>query len=227
MDEKQNGAGRDRSLTVAILLEAGFQEVKCWGASEHRIDPPKDLPAKRGVYAFALEDEVVYVGLASRSLKQRLNFYARPGASQRTNVRLNGMISELLRQGETVRILLAHPDDSEWSGLRLSGPEGLEAALIEDFDLPWNMRGSKRAPAPTLTRKRDGSNGRRARGSVSEAILAYVQGNPNCTELEIAKGVFGPDAVQPRANPYCRKLVGQGKLARLPNRPATYVWIGT
>lgn len=210
-------------LTVTKLLEAGFEEFECWGASEHRLNVPANLPKRRGVYAFALEEEVVYVGLASRSLSQRLGFYARPGHSQRTNVRLNAKIAELIRQGQTVRILLAHPPDGEWNGLRVSGAEGLEAALIEDFDLPWNVRGSKSASVRHETGIKAESGGRRVHGSTPEAILRYIAANPHCTELEIAKGIFGPDAVQPRANMYCRKLTDSGQIERLPTRPATYV----
>lgn len=212
-----------RRLTVDRLTACGFSEVGCWTATERRIDPPVNLPAQRGVYAFAIGDEVVYVGLASRSIKQRLGFYARPGASQRTNVRLNAMIVELIRQGQSIRILLAHPEDTRWNGLRVSGPEGLEAALIEDFDLPWNVRGSQSA----LPAHADGSSSlsgqRRPHGSTPQAIRNFVATHPRCTELQIAKGVFGPNALQPQANGYCRKLVEHGLLERLPTRPATYI----
>lgn len=210
-------------LTVENLLSRGFHEFESWVANEKRIVPPRLLPHERGVYAFAVGEQVMYVGLASRSLKQRLDFYARPGVSQRTNVRLNSMIREHIESGEMVRVLIAHPEDREWNGLRLSGPEGLEAALIEDFDLPWNLRGSVSPIAPT--KKLEGSLflDHRVRGSTPEAILAFVAANPNCTELQIAKGVFGPNAGQPRANQYCRRLVEDGKIERMATRPATYV----
>lgn len=212
-----------RTLTVTTLMESGFEEVECWSATESRLNRPTRLPDKRGVYAFAIGGLVVYVGLASRSIKQRLGFYATPGPSQRTNIRLNAMITELVRQGQVVRILLAHPEDGEWNGLRLSGPEGLEAALIEDFDLPWNVRGSG-SPNDAPSAKYEGSpSGQRAHGSTPRAILDFVAANPRCTELEIARAVFGPGAVQPQANQHCRKLVADGLLVRRPTRPFTYV----
>jgi hypothetical protein len=212
-----------RQLTVAALLRAGFEEVGCWTVSEVRITPPANLPAKRGVYAFAIGEQVMYVGLASRSIKQRLGFYARPGASQRTNVRLNAIIRDHTGSGATVRVLLAHPEDGAWNGFRLSGPGGLEAALIEDFDLPWNMRGSASPPATAQASYASAlPPSRLPRGSTPSAIIAFVTANPGCTELQIAKGVFGPDAVQPRANSYCRRLAEGGLLDRLPTRPVTY-----
>jgi len=88
-----------KPLTASYLLANGFEEVGCWDASERRLSPPLRLPGERGVYAFAAGDEVLYVGLASRSLKQRLSFYARPGVSQRTNVRLNGLIRNAIGEG--------------------------------------------------------------------------------------------------------------------------------
>lgn len=214
----------ERALTVSEMLGRGFREMACWSAGEQRLNPPKDLPAQRGVYAFAIGERVVYVGLASRSLKQRLGFYARPAASQRTNVRLNGIISERIREGQTVRVLIAHPSDTEWNGWRISGSEGLEAALIEDFDLPWNKKGTSTTLAisasPRSTRV---SSARRSRGTTPHAVYDFIAANPRCTELQIAKGVFGPGALQPRANPYCRRLVSEGRVERLPTSPASYV----
>lgn len=212
-----------RVLTKALLVEAGFEDVGTWKASNERLTPPEGIPAKRGVYAFAWNDEVLYVGLASRSLRQRLNFYARPGASQTTNVRLNAMIRDLLARGSEIRVLVAQPDDQVWNGFRISGPEGLEAALIEDFAIPWNIKGSSVALSDTSTAVSSTRNRRGRRSNVPQAILEFVTRNPKCTELQIAKGVFGPNAVQPRSNPYCRRMVESGILERLPTRPATYV----
>jgi hypothetical protein len=212
-------------LTVQRLLQSGFSEVDCWLAGDDRIHPPRNLPKQRGVYAFAVGERVMYVGLASRSIHQRLGFYARAGASQLTNVRLNGIIRDTISKGQSVRVLIAHPPDLEWMGLRMSGPEALEAALIEDFRPAWNMKGVQRAPAVADTTSDKPSN-RRAWGSNSDAIVEFVRANPNCTELQIAKGVFGPDAVQPQVNSYCRQLVERGVLKRLLTRPITYVGVG-
>lgn len=215
--------GEGQPLTVARLLAAGFTEIGCWQTGLDRLDPPRDLPALRGVYAFAVDECVLYVGLASRSIRQRLGFYARPGSSQRTNVRLNGQIRQLIGEGHTVRVLIAHPPDLEWGKFRISGPEGLEAALIEDFQPPWNMKGKVAiAPASIINPSHSGT-GRRVHGSVPQAIIGYVSAHPGCTELQIAKGVFGKNAVQPQANGYCRKLTERRVLERLPTRPATYI----
>lgn len=213
-----------RELSVADLLGRGFREMACWSTDDQGLNPPKDLPAQRGVYAFAIGDRVVYVGLASRSLKQRLGFYARPGVSQRTNVRLNEMIAQRIHEGQTVRVLIAHPADTDWNGWRISGSEGLEAALIEDSELPWNMKGVTRPPSvETSVKLATNDPSPRPHGTTPSAVYNFIAANPQCTEREIANGVFGPNATQPQANPYCRKLVASGKIERLQTRPITYV----
>ena len=212
-----------RVLTKTLLVEAGFHVVGKWQTSVERLTPPDGIPATRGVYAFAHNEEVLYVGLASRSLRQRLNFYARPGASQTTNIRLNAMIRDLSDQGAEVIVLIAQPEDQAWNGFRISGPEGLEAALIEDFSIPWNLKGSTVVPSSENAPAFHPVKGSQRHKNVAQAIIEFVKKNPKSTELQIAKGVFGPNAVQQRSNPYCRRMVESGVLERLPTRPATYV----
>jgi hypothetical protein len=211
------------SLTAEHLLQAGFSEIGCWELNDtsglaHSID----LPKRPGVYAFAIDERVQYVGLASKSLHQRLNFYRKPGASQRTNVRLNDIIKGQIAQGSVVRILVAHPPDSEWNGFKIKGPEGLEAGLIEQFGLPWNMRG---AQSPTLPSAR--ANARIERKTdVPAKVLELVTHRPGMTELEIAKALHGPAAVQQQVNQQCRALLKKGKIKRRgsggPGDPYTY-----
>lgn len=136
-------------LTTERLLAAGFTQVGCWELNDARdLAHSIQLPDKSGVYAFAIDGIVQYVGLASKSIRQRLGFYRKPGASQRTNIRLNEVIRGHIGNGATVQILVAHPPDYDWNGLKMSGAEGLEAGLIADFDLPWNMRGTS-PPLPS------------------------------------------------------------------------------
>jgi hypothetical protein len=132
-------------LTTERLLAAGFKEVGEWELnSASDLKHLVDVPGRAGVYAFAIDGIVQYVGLASKSLRQRLGFYRTPGPSQRTNVRLNEIIRAHLGEGRRVQVLIAHPPDIEWNGLKISGSEGLEAGLIGQFDMPWNIRGAER-----------------------------------------------------------------------------------
>jgi len=196
---------------VEQLRQSGFQEIGCWELDSARdLSHSIDLPRKAGVYAFAIDGVVQYVGLASKSLHQRLNFYRKPGASQRTNIRLNEIIRGRLEGGAMVQILVGHPPDHQWKGFRISGAEGLEAGLISAFDLPWNMRGanSSALPAPTSRRAKDSKGGGMSR------VIDVIRARPGLTELEIARAVYGKGAVQQQVNQVCRLLVKQGLVER-------------
>lgn len=200
-------------LTVALLTASGFDEIGCWelndaGDLAHTIA----LPKQAGVYAFGINGIVYYVGLASRSLRQRLNFYRKPGASQTTNIRLNEIIRGNIGKGAVVRILVSHPPDHQWKGLRISGAEGLEAGLIADFDLPWNMRGSQASPASDRTPSQLAQTDRTS--GAAQQVAELIERRPGMTELEIAKAIHGPSAVQQRVNAHCRLLVGWGLIER-------------
>ena len=213
-------------LTVERLRDGGFEELGCWEVSEVnalRVSAP--LPAKAGVYAFAIDGVVQYVGVAANSLKQRFGFYAKPGRTQTTSIRLNETIRGRTADGSTVQVLVAHPSDGDWNGLKISGPEGLEAGLIRDFDLPWNVRGARPTASvqpATATRKPGG----RVLG-VSNRILELVRRRSGMTELEIATAIYGPAAVQQQVNQHCRALLRNGRLQRRgsggPSDPYVYV----
>lgn len=218
------GLSRPR-LTVAKLLESGFTELGCWATdSEGGLTHDLTLPQTSGVYAFAIDGAVQYVGLASRSLRQRLNFYRKPGATQRTNIRLNGIIVGELARGAAVQVLVASPPDQSWNGLCVSGPAGLEAGLIATYELPWNMRGSTLNARPEATTARTRAGGRVS--GVRERIIEIVGRRSHMTELEIATAIYGPAARQQQVNAHCRALLKEGRLARQgsggPGDPFTY-----
>jgi hypothetical protein len=132
------------NLYAETLLRAGF-----WLAAEWHIDQDDGLRLNNklsndvGVYAFVKDAMVVYVGVATMGLAKRLYFYGRPGASQRTSLRLNGVIRNELTAGASIQVLVATPDDQQWHGLPVHGAAGLELGLIKAFDLPWNMRSAR------------------------------------------------------------------------------------
>lgn len=83
----------------------------------------------------------MYVGLATMGLAKRLYFYGKPGATQKTSLRLNEVIRrETMDRGAVIEVYVATPPRLEWNGLPVSGDAGLELGLIQSFDLPWNMR---------------------------------------------------------------------------------------
>ena len=102
------------------------------------LDQP--LPKGVGVYAFVKDGFALYVGVVTMGLAKRLYFYGKPGVSQRTSLRLNGIIKNELLTTPAIDIYIAEPPDLEWNGLPVHGSAGLELGLIKKFSLPWNMR---------------------------------------------------------------------------------------
>lgn len=220
------------ALTVQDLEAAGFRHSGDWVLEGNRIRRQGILPTSGGVYAFSQSSRVMYVGLASTNLTKRLYFYQNPGATQRTNIRLNAIIAEALREDD-VAVYFACPPDFEWNGLVVRGAEGLEAGLIAGFQIPWNMRGmpkpSQTLPIPPLASGMDAQEpgSLRSPASATDRVLQYIRDCPRRTEAEIARGVFGRTAPQQRANTICRALSQSGQVRRLgsggPADPFVYV----
>lgn len=207
-------------LPVEHLLRNGFHEVGGWELGHaNNLQCGIQLPDKAGVYAFAIDGVVQYVGLASTSVRQRFGFYRNPGSTQPTNIRLNKIIREQIGLGRAVQILVAHPPEFNWNGLRVSGAEGLEAGLIAEFNLPWNKRGTTRVvvtAGPRSARERPSRQ-----GDISRKITELVKRRPGMTELEIARAIYGPSAVQQQVNQQCRALVRAGVMERRGGGGAT------
>ena len=128
-------------LLVEELIRASFEFSGRWVRSEAggpMVDRP--LPKSVGVYGFAKDGTVLYVGVATMGLAKRLYFYAKPGLTQRTSQRLNGIIRAELHTTPFIDIYTAGPSDLEWNGLPVHGSAGLELGLIKKYALPWNMR---------------------------------------------------------------------------------------
>lgn len=127
-----------------VLTDAGFQLIGEWTQDpESLIRLDAKAPALPGVYAFTVDDNVVYVGLTLSGLKTRFDQYRRGHKGQRTSSRINGRISQTLRDGKKVKVLVATPEPSEWQELPVNMAAGLEVGLIEMIRPAWNIRGAQ------------------------------------------------------------------------------------
>lgn len=129
------------------LIEIGFQIVGRWihGDAGLEFELLKELPRDNTLYAFLADGEVMYVGKTTKTLHARLRSYRRPSGSQRTNVRNNALIAELLEKGATVEILaLPDPGRLRFGPFHLNLAAALEDSIIEQLDPPWN--GAKTSP---------------------------------------------------------------------------------
>lgn len=131
-------------LHAETLLGAGFCRASGWTLDDTGLLVLTDaLPKEVGVYAFVRAGVVMYVGVATMGLARRIYFYARPGVSQRTSLRLNGIIRHELQSAAEIDVLIAQPENMQWNGLPVHGAAGLELGLIKTYALPWNMRSAK------------------------------------------------------------------------------------
>lgn len=125
----------------AYLESFGFKRAGDWFLEEGQLNSRlNDLPnSDHGLYAFVLGDQVLYIGKTSNSLKRRLYSYRRPGPSQRTNIRANAMLTDLLKTHPQVDIYSwVDPGSENADGLFLDKAAGYETALIRKLLPPWN-----------------------------------------------------------------------------------------
>ena len=129
---------------ISRLKKVGFRRVGRWVMGEKR--PAYELDAEKMtynvLYSFVSGTEILYIDKTTIPLKQRMYQYQRPGPSQRTNIRVNAEISELLNKGSKVDIhALPDPGDMEYKGFHLNLAAGLEDSLISELKPTWNKTG--------------------------------------------------------------------------------------
>lgn len=129
---------------VQRLLDAGFQLLgDCSLSGEDAFSYSVQAPAEAGVYAFAVDGWIRYVGLTRGALRTRLGHYVRGHKGQKTSAHIKARILETLRTGQRVEVLVAIPPAFEWNGLPVDGATGLETGLIRLIKPTWNRQGTK------------------------------------------------------------------------------------
>jgi hypothetical protein len=125
----------------AILLAAGFKTIGVWRIVDDKLELSGKAPAVAGVYAFILDEAVVYVGVTQNGLQTRMDQYRRGHAGQRTSARVNNLIRKAVEAGQTVAVMTVSPPALEWKSLPIDGATGLETGLIRLVQPLWNMQG--------------------------------------------------------------------------------------
>lgn len=126
------------------LLDAGFSEVGNWVRGEERAECKlvAEETSYNILYAFVFRDEVLYVGKTTIPLRDRMYQYQRPGPTQRTNIRVNAAITELLASGASISVYaLPDPGDMEYRGFHLNLAAGIEDSVIREIQPKWNKTG--------------------------------------------------------------------------------------
>jgi hypothetical protein len=89
-----------------MLMHGGFQLLGEWVATEDGKEFKLSATASTdvGVYAFLVDDVVVYIGLAQRGLRTRMAHYRRGHIRQKTSARVKGLISAALASRRCVKV---------------------------------------------------------------------------------------------------------------------------
>jgi hypothetical protein len=132
------------------LLQIGFEQVGSWRlrAQELALDLTKMNGHRNVLYAFVDNAEVLYVGKTTGTLESRMGGYLRPHASQRTNMRNNLALLQLLRHDRAIDIYAwADPGMHRIGEFHLNYAAGLEDSIIRTLAPPWN---GARSASPTV-----------------------------------------------------------------------------
>lgn len=126
------------------LMRSGFELIgECQLSESDAFQYSHRAPTGAGVYAFAVEGTVKYVGLTRFGLRTRLGHYVYGHEGQRTSARVKKLILGALRSGRRVEVLVAQPPELQWNGLPVDGPSGLETGLIRLIKPEWNQQGNR------------------------------------------------------------------------------------
>lgn len=125
-----------------VLLDAGFRLLGEWVLlKDGEFELNVTAPVEAGVYAFVVDDVIMYIGLTQTGLRTRMGHYRRGHARQRTSARVKKLIAAALSGGKPVKVLIATPRTRDWNGLPVNIAAGLETGLIRMIRPEWNVLG--------------------------------------------------------------------------------------
>jgi len=129
------------------LIAAGFVKAGCWSRDSSGkliADLAVHNTHIRALYAFVVDEQVMYVGKTARSLKKRMSNYrnaeGRLNSTQVTNVRNSARIAGALNDGKLVEIYAFAAPDMSYGGFVLDLAAGLEDSIVLMLDPTWNGR---------------------------------------------------------------------------------------
>ncbi|MDP3245165.1 MAG: hypothetical protein Q8M83_05935, partial [bacterium] len=133
---------------LAFIKSVGFRCVGKWHVGDAGLDfaiEREVRSAKKSLYAFVADAQVLYVGKASGTFAGRMSGYRRPGSSQRTNIRINPLIAEMIRTEKQISIYHLQPtEEIRFRSILLNIAAALEEPLIELISPRWNLNGRKK-----------------------------------------------------------------------------------
>jgi hypothetical protein len=124
------------------LTAIGFAHAGQWVLDSDKIDfDLSDTVGEKSniLYAFACEDQVMYVGKTTQKLSVRMGNYRNNDGS--TNVNVRAEIKSVLKDGKSVEIyVFVGSELLHYGQFRISIAAGLEDSIIELLQPAWNKK---------------------------------------------------------------------------------------
>lgn len=138
-------------LPLDRLLEIGFELAGEWLLDDDdvQIELQRYGSAANVLYAFASDDELLYIGRSGRSLQLRMDGYCNGGPPRSMRSRNRERIMAMLMVDQPVDLYaMPDPGNLHYGSFRVNLAAGLQHSLIDALDPPWNRAPSKAPPAP-------------------------------------------------------------------------------
>ncbi len=129
---------------LSRILESGFVKVGRWEIHEGKLmcNLVKEQTSFNVLYAYIVDDEVLYVGKTTIRLKDRMYQYQNPDRRQKTNLRVNELLSKAVSDGREIKVFaLPDPGDMDYHGFHLNLAAGIEDSVISQLQPTWNKIG--------------------------------------------------------------------------------------
>ncbi len=125
------------------LTASGFSLSARWELQANsRVRLSGEPPKQPGVYAFAVDGEVCYVGSTQGGIAKRLRDYEIIKDKERQGFHIKTLIRKALKSGSEVTVLtIVNLKPIRWRGLPVDLILGLEEGLIRELQPKWNRRG--------------------------------------------------------------------------------------
>lgn len=126
------------------LIEIGFYQIGEWKLNNKSLefDLKKNPHSNNILYFFESNNIILYIGKTTQGTIKRMKGYSKPGKDQRTNIKNNKNIIEMLEKGNKVNIyILEDKEDLKYGDFHINLPAGLEDELIKKYCPKWNNLG--------------------------------------------------------------------------------------
>lgn len=131
---------------IEKLHQIGFEKAGQWKLEGDTLkyELYEHQKARNILYAFVAENDVKYIGQSTNTLQGRMNGYQNPGPTQRTNIRVNKNMLDILNKGILVEIFVfVSKQPLLYRGFPINVAAGLEAGLIAEIKPEWNDIGTR------------------------------------------------------------------------------------